>query len=90
MIEEPEAFQHPGSLVQVAKLFWETTKQDTQLFIATHSLEFIDALVAAAGNSLEDLELFRLRLDNRKLLSARLNGVEVKARREDLHEDLRR
>lgn len=88
-IEEPELFEHPGALPQIAKVLWNAS-QHAQIILATHSLELIDALIATANDRLAELALFRLRLEQQVLRAVKLEGPQARSRREDLQEDFRR
>lgn len=61
-----------------------------QVLLTTHSLEFIDTLIADASDAeLDDLAVFRLNLRGGRLLSARLPGPEVARVRHEIEDDLR-
>lgn len=90
LIEEPEAHQHPRLVAQTAKVIWATVTRGVQVVLTTHSLELIDLLLAAAPpERLDDLAVYRLKLDDGLLLHTRLSGSEVEQRRGDFEDDLR-
>jgi predicted ATPase len=102
-IEEPEVFMHPSALRQVAAMLWRAVGMGTQVFLATHSLELIEALLAGPSNqpaatsvvsqaklTLDDLAVFRLRREAGVLSHSRLSGSKASERLLELGEDLRR
>jgi hypothetical protein len=90
LLEEPEAFKHPRAIRQSALAMVAAAKRGVQVILTTHSLELIDALVAASDDAaLESLSLYRLALHDGKLASTRLVGREVKLMRSQIEEDLR-
>ena len=89
-IEEPEVYAYPGALPQIAILLWQAHAAGAQIALATHSLEFVDALLAAPNAILPEAAIFRLRLKAGELTAARLSGADALERRNELGEDLRR
>jgi hypothetical protein len=102
-IEEPEVFMHPSALRQVSAMLWRAVGMGTQIFLATHSLELIEALLAGpsplvasasavsqAKVTLDDLAVFRLRREDGTLRHSRLSGPKASERLLELGEDLRR
>ena len=89
LIEEPEAFMHPRAMRAIASVLWGAIEMGKQVVFTTHSLEFIDAILAAARADLAKLALFRMRMQDGALVSARIDGARVADLRERLGEDLR-
>jgi predicted ATPase len=90
LLEEPEVHQHPGAMLQSAKAIHRAVRRGIQVILTTHSMDFVDALVAAAEPvDVAALCLFRLRVDDGKLLSSRLDGEQVAEARGQISEDLR-
>ncbi len=90
LLEEPEAHQHPGAIRQSAKAVWAAVRQGVQVVISTHSLELIDFLLGEAGEEdIEKLSVYRLALEDGKLLSNRLTGAEARFSRVQIEDDLR-
>jgi len=91
LLEEPEAFKHPRAIRQSARAMVAAAKRGVQVILTTHSLELIDALVAASDDdaALARLSLYRLALKDGALASTRLAGPEVKLMRSQIEEDLR-
>ena len=90
LLEEPEVHQHPASVRQCARTIWATVRQGIQVVLTTHSLEFIDILLAEAeDDDLQKLSLFRLKLDDGRLLSSHLPGPDVAFSRQQIEDDLR-
>jgi hypothetical protein len=71
-----------GALLEAAKEF------DVQLFLSTHSLEIVDALLTAAPA--DDLLLMQMKSEAGTVTVETLDHDEAKALREDLGFDLRR
>lgn len=92
LLEEPETFQHPASLVRSARAMIAAVRRGMQLVLTTHSLELVDRLLdeaQAQGLPTDQLALFNLRLDAGKLLSSRFDGESVLDGRRILDQDLR-
>lgn len=88
LCEEPENYQHPSSRDLVVKGICEAAKRN-QIFISTHSLEFIDALLFNAGNI--NMKFFVLELDQNsgKLSYYSFDSQSAIFRRKELEADLR-
>lgn len=90
LIEEPELHQHPRGIAQSARVIVAAARAGVQVVLSTHSLEFIDSVLAVADEKdLERLSVFRLKLDNGGLISSRLTGKEVAFERNQIEDDLR-
>lgn len=90
LLEEPEAHKHPAAIALTAKLIWAAVVQGVQVILTTHSLELIDhLLLAAPAQHLDQLQVFRMRLDRGQLHAVAVPGVDVKRLRTDIEEDLR-
>lgn len=90
LLEEPEAHQHPAAIRQSVRAILAATQREIQVILTTHSLEFLDTLLAEAGpEDLERLSLYRVRLEDGELLSSRLAGEEVARARQEVEDDLR-
>ena len=50
LLEEPEAFQHPVAMRQTARVILAAVRRNVQVILTTHSLEFIDVLLAEAND----------------------------------------
>jgi hypothetical protein len=90
LLEEPEVHQHPGAIFQTAKAILATVRRGVQVVLTTHSLDLIDALLAQSEeDDLARMCTYRLRLDNGKLKTTRIAGVDVAFERTQVQEDLR-
>ena len=90
LIEEPEIHLHPGAIRKSAQAILAAVRRGVQVVLSTHSLEFVDALIADADEvDLKILSLFRLRLVQGKLSSSKLTGDEVVSSRTEIEDDLR-
>lgn len=90
LIEEPEVHLHPGAIWQAARVIVVAMRRGVQIVLTTHSLELIDALVAAcSADDLEKLSVCRLRLDEGVLKSSCLAGPDVALARDGIEDDLR-
>jgi hypothetical protein len=90
LIEEPEMHQHPGAMRQTARAIWAAVRRNVQVVLTTHSLEFIDLLLAEAKEGdIDRLSLFRLNLEKGRLLAVQTSGQDVAFCREDIEQDLR-
>jgi predicted ATPase len=90
LLEEPEAHQHPAAIQQSARAIVEGVRGGTQVILSTHSLELVDALVAALHQEeLGMLSLYRLKLAGGVLQKSRIEGPAVQRSRDDIGDDLR-
>lgn len=90
LLEEPECFQHPRHLRELASLLIESAKAKRQIVMSTHSIELVDLLLGAAeAEGLDYPFVHRLRLVDGKLSSVVLNREQATVARQDLLEDLR-
>lgn len=90
LIDELESGIHTTALVKFTK--WMLTlakKLNVQIFITTHSLECIDAILSINEISLGDLSLFKIQRKNNKIISKKLSGESIKKIRYDLGQDIR-
>ncbi len=88
LCEEPENYQHPSSRELVVKGICEAAKKN-QIFISTHSLEFIDEILSNAKNI--NVKFFSLELDQNtgKLSYYSFDSQSAIFRRKELEADLR-
>lgn len=91
LIEEPEAHLHPSAIRQSARVLLAAVRRGIQVVISTHSLELIDHLLVEAQDDAElsHLSVFRVRLENGRLISHRIPGPEVARVRGTIEDDLR-
>jgi len=90
LFEEPEVHQHPGAIWQTARAILAAVRRDIQVILSTHSLEMIDAVVAESSEEdVAKLSLYRLELENGKLITVRHEGSEVEFSRCQVEKDLR-
>jgi energy-coupling factor transporter ATP-binding protein EcfA2 len=90
LLEEPEVHQHPGAIRQTMRAVLAAVRRDIQVILTTHSLELIDALLAESSDEdLEKLSLYRLELEDGRLISVRKPGPEVAFSRTEIEKDLR-
>lgn len=59
MIDEPEAFLHPPQARQLGKLLARELPKDRQLFIATHSTDFIQGVLDAGSSNVRIVRIQR-------------------------------
>ncbi len=92
LAEEPELHQHPRSLELVAKaVAYSRAYNGNQVFVSTHSLEFLDmVLEAVREEGVEgDLVVYRLHLRDGILSYRRYSYEEARKLRHELELDLR-
>lgn len=89
LLEEPEVNQHPGAMRQTARAILAATVR-LQVVLTTHSLEFIDMLLAEAhADDIERLSLYRLELEKGRLIAVHVPGPDVAFSRGEIVRDLR-
>jgi len=92
IIEEPEIHMHPGYLnAYVNELLNALEKPSVQLFMTTHSIEFLDILLSKLSERglLEKLNLIRLYRAEDGIDYEELNGEEALKERDLIKGDLR-
>jgi hypothetical protein len=90
LLEEPEVHQHPGAIRQSARAILAAVRRQIQVILTTHSLEFIDALLAESKEQdLAQLSLYQLQLQDGVLKSSRLAGPDIAFSRTTIEDDLR-
>jgi predicted ATPase len=90
LLEEPEAFQHPRYLTELASLLLQATKEGSQVILSTHSIELIDLLLhAPEAEGLSYPTVHRMRLVDGKLMAVVLGREQALTMRDELLEDLR-
>jgi hypothetical protein len=90
LLEEPETYQHPRYLKELATFLMLAAKSGTQVVLSTHSMELIDLLLhAPEAEGLEYPVIFRLRLLEGTLNAVRLPREQAVVARDELLEDLR-
>ena len=91
LIEEPELHLHPGAMREAARAVWVAVRSGVQVVLTTHSLEFIDSLLAETDSDaeFEFLSVYRLLLKNGELKSSRIAGPRVAFMRGTIEDDLR-
>ena len=90
LLEEPESFQHPRYLQELATLLHLAAKEGTQIILSTHSIELIDLLLNAPEAEGQPYPaVHRLRLHEGKLRATSIPRESALFGRENLLEDLR-
>jgi len=59
LLDEPEAFLHPGQARELGKLIASEVKEDSQIFISTHSEEFIKGLLDSKSDKVKMISVER-------------------------------
>lgn len=78
MLEEPECYQHPGSLERFAIALCKLAKQqEVQLIISTHSSECVRAFLKGAKVAASEAALFHLKLEDGQQEARRLNPEAI-------------
>jgi len=88
-IDEPEAFAHPSLFTSVAKLISRGVADKTQVIMATHSLEFVGALLDEFTTDLSKVAVFGLSVAGGKMDAVRIAGDDAQKRVHELGHDLR-
>jgi len=89
MLEEPENHQHPRALLRLAQLLTSLTKRNqTQLFITTHSAEVVKAFTSSVEGSSHILNVYHLNLSDGLLKARRLESLDISVL-QDLGFDIR-
>jgi len=91
LLEEPESFQHPRYLGELAVVLRDAVSLGAQVVLSTHSLELIDLLLQAPEDGAAGLlpTVHRLRLTDGVLRAVAVPGERAQYARAELAEDLR-
>ena len=95
LVEEPETHLHPGAMTKAAEAMVHAVRPngeaESQLVLATHSLEFIDALIRSAQSlkALDLISVHRLTLEDGVMKSSSLGGDLVLDARSEAELELR-
>jgi predicted ATPase len=90
LVEEPESFQHPRYLEELATLLLLAAKDGTQIILSTHSIELIDLLLhAPEAEGLTYPTVHRMRLHEGKLRAVAIDHEHALTGRDELLQDLR-
>jgi len=88
-IDEPEAFAHPSMFTGHAKMVRRAIEDGTQVFMATHSLEFVTAALQAFEDDPEKVAVVGLRREGGVLDPVTISGPDASRRVLELGHDLR-
>lgn len=88
-IDEPEAFAHPGLYGSVSRLLRRANGDGTQVFMATHSLEFIKAVLCEFERDPEVVAVVGLSNDRGHIDPVVITGPNAYRRVVELGDDLR-
>lgn len=78
MLEEPECYQHPGSLERFSNALCKMAKaQDVQLIVSTHSGDCVRSFLKAAKETQSDAAVFHVALEDGKQNARRLDPEAV-------------
>jgi predicted ATPase len=90
LVDEIETALHPEALAGVYRFLIRACRlADVQLFATTHSLEAVDAILAACDNSLDSLAAYRLPAKSSGDVIKRFGGETVHHLRHENAMDLR-
>jgi len=90
LIDEIETSIHKKALLDFFKWFIQSSfKYNVQSFIATHSLEAIDALINASEDNLDKIACYRLENDAGEIYVNRISGEKLYNIRNSLGQDVR-
>ncbi len=89
LLEEPESFQHPRYLQELATLLHLAAREGTQIILSTHSIELIDLLLHAPEAEEQSYPaVHRMRIFDGKLRATTIDRERAVAARDELLEDL--
>jgi hypothetical protein len=79
LLEDPESFQHYGSLKQVAKFLWQAANAGTQIVLTTHSVDLIRCLIQDINGEplASKLAVFLMSRDGMTLRTKRFSGAQI-------------
>jgi energy-coupling factor transporter ATP-binding protein EcfA2 len=90
LLDEVETALHPEALAGVFRFLVEICRQqEVQLFVSTHSLEAVDAMLASVGDEVSDLVAYHLPPRGSGQEVYRLGGQSIRSMRSEGGVDLR-
>ena len=90
LLEEPESFQHPRYLTELAVVLRDAVALGTQVILSTHSVELIDLLLQRPEGDVGPLPtVHRLRLTDGVLRAVAVSGESARYAREEPAQALR-
>jgi AAA domain, putative AbiEii toxin, Type IV TA system/AAA ATPase domain len=90
LLEEPESFQHPRYLGELASVLHDAASRGTQVILSTHSMELIDLLLGDGSDARANSPtVHRLRLLDHVLHAAAVSAENARIARHELAQDLR-
>ncbi len=90
LLDEVETALHPDALAGIFRFLVDVCRQqNVQLFVTTHSLEAVDAMLASVGNEVSDLVAYHLPPRGSDQTVYRLGGKSIRSMRSDGGLDLR-
>ena len=90
LIDEVETALHPDALTVIFRFLVDACREmDIQLFVTTHSLEAVDAMLASMGDDIENLVAYRLPPRGGEVPVKRFSGPTIRDLRHDGGLDLR-
>lgn len=90
LLDEVETALHPAALAKIFRFLVRVCRSSqVQLFVSTHSLEAVDAMLESVGESLNDIVAFHLPARDSSASVYRLGGECIRELREDGGLDLR-
>ena len=90
LLEEPESFQHPRYLQELATLLHLAAREGTQIIMSTHNIELIDLLLHAPEAEEQTYPaVHRMRIFDGKLRATTIDRERAVSARDELLEDLR-
>lgn len=90
LLDEVETALHPDALAGIFRFLVDVCRQqNVQLFVTTHSLEAVDAMLASVGDEVSDLVAYHLPPRGSDQTVYRLGGKSIRSMRSDGGLDLR-
>lgn len=88
-LDEPESHAHPSMIAGLGKLIRRATREDTQVLVATHSLELVRGLLTAFEDDPSAATVVGLRLESGVLDPVFIHGPDAYERVVNMADDLR-
>ncbi len=90
LLDEVETALHPEALAGMFRFLVETCREtQVQLFVTTHSLEAVDAMLSSVGDDVDGLVAYHLPPRGTSLSAYRLGGESIRSMRTESGLDLR-
>lgn len=77
LLDEPEAFLHPPQVLQIGAILGKLVQPSQQIFIATHSADFLRGLFSNEQDIIDDLKIVHIERDSNDAITFNVLETET-------------